>query len=295
MGNGSLIGDVLTNSTKINGLSFTGSTEVGLIIQKNAAKNLMPTQLELGGKNPAVVLKDADLDEASSAIVLGAFACSGQWCTSTSRVIVEKEVAKDLVEMLKSKTQKIKIGNGSHPETGMGPVCGIKQLETISNYITIGKKEGATLCCGGDQLTEGDYKKGCFVKPTIFSEVTEKMRIATEEIFGPVLCVVRQPDLASAIDLINAHPYANGTAIFTCDGAAAREFSSKIQVGMVGINVPIPVPIAYHSFGGWKQSIFGDISMHGDEGIRFYTKTKSVTTRWPQNEKLAAVYHMPVN
>src|SRR3989339_1163377 len=125
MGNGSLIGDVLTNSTKINGLSFTGSTEVGLIIQKNAAKNLMPTQLELGGKNPAVVLKDADLDESSSAIVLGAFACSGQWCTSTSRVIVEKEVAKDLVEMLKSKTQKIKIGNGSHPETGMGPVCGI--------------------------------------------------------------------------------------------------------------------------------------------------------------------------
>ena len=275
LGSGSSIGEILTGSFKVNGISFTGSTEVGLRIQKNAARNLIPTQLELGGKNPVIVLKDADLEEASNAIMLGAFACSGQWCTSTSRVIVENEVARELVEILKLKAQKLKIGNGANKETEMGPVCGTKQLEIIKSYIDIGIQEGATLCCGGNQLIDEDYKKGCFVAPTIFTNVTEKMKIASEEIFGPVLCVLSADNFREALTIANNVKYGLASSIFTNDFSKAMRFIQETKVGLTHVNMSSAYKEPMLPFGGVKMSGAG-LPEAGTVGIDFFTKHKAV-------------------
>jgi len=275
MGNGSLIGEVLTGSSQVNGISFTGSTEVGIIIQKNAARNLIPTQLELGGKNPVIVLKDADLEEASNAIMLGAYACSGQWCTSTSRVIVEKEVASELVEILKAKAQKLKIGNGVNNETEMGPVCGTKQLVIIKSYINIGKQEGATLCYGGDQLVDEAHKNGCFITPTIFTNVTEKMKIASEEIFGPVLCVLSVENFEEALSVANNVKYGLASSIFTNDFTKAMRFIQETKVGLTHVNMASAYKEPSLPFGGVKMSGAG-LPEAGTVGIDFFTKHKTV-------------------
>ena len=273
MGNGHLLGEVLTKSNYVNGLSFTGSTEVGKIIQKNSAYNLMPTQLELGGKNPAVVLADADLEEASNAIILGAFACSGQWCTSTSRVIVEKSVEHELIEILRSKACKIKLGNGSSKDTSMGPVCGTKQLETIKKYIDIGKQEGAKLVIGGEQITTEECKNGCFISPTIFSSVTENMRIATEEIFGPVLSVIAVDNFEEAVRISNNVQYGLSSSIFTKDFSKAIRFINQTKVGLTHVNMPTAYKEPILPFGGVKMSGAG-LPEAGTVGIDFFTKHK---------------------
>lgn len=285
--------DSLITAKCVKAVACVGSTPVAKYIYETAILHGKRAQTFGGAKNHCVIMPDADLDDAADALIAAAFGAAGERCMAISVAVpITDKVADKLVEKIKQKMPNLRIAPGNDPCSQMGPLISDEHRARVKSYIDLGVQEGANLVVDG---REPPLKEGFFLGASLFDDVTSNMRVYKEEIFGPVLCLVRQPDLASAIDLINAHPYANGTAIFTCDGAAAREFSSKIQVGMVGINVPIPVPIAYHSFGGWKESIFGDISMHGDEGIRFYTKTKSVTTRWPQNEKLAAVYHMPVN
>lgn len=277
----------------VKAVACVGSTPVAKSIYETAILHGKRAQTFGGAKNHCVIMPDADLDDAADALIAAAYGAAGERCMAISVAVpITDAVADQLVEKIKQKIPNLKIAPGCDPCSQMGPLISDEHRTRVKSYIDLGVQEGAKLVVDG---REAPLKEGFFLGASLFDAVAPQMRVYKEEIFGPVLCVVRQPDLSSAIDLINAHPFANGTAIFTCDGAAAREFANKIQVGMVGINVPIPVPIAYHSFGGWKQSIFGDISMHGDEGIRFYTKTKSVTTRWPQNEKLASVYHMPVN
>lgn len=285
--------DMLITADCVKAVACVGSTPVAKYIYETAILHGKRAQTFGGAKNHCVIMPDADLDDAAEALIAAAFGAAGERCMAISVAVpITDKVADELTEKIKQKMPNLKIAPGCDPCSQMGPLISDEHRTRVKSYIDLGVQEGAKLVVDG---REAPLKEGFFLGANLFDHVTPKMRVYQEEIFGPVLCIVRQPDLQSAIDLINAHPYANGTAIFTCDGAAAREFASKIQVGMVGINVPIPVPIAYHSFGGWKQSIFGDVAMHGEEGVRFYTKTKSVTTRWPQNEKLAAVYHMPVN
>ena len=253
-GRGSIIGDTLVCNPKVKAVSFTGSTEVGVGIAEKLAGRETKIQLEMGGKNPLVVLADADLDKASDAAVLGAFSCSGQWCTSTSRVVVEARVYDEFLKMLVGKISKIAVGSGLDESSRMGPVAGPKQYETILNYIAIGKKEGARLCIGGSAITDGDFARGCFIQPTVFADVTGDMRIAGEEIFGPVLCVQKAADFDDALRIANDTVYGLASSIYTTDLAKAQRFVEESKVGLCHVNMPTAWKEPQLEFGGIKDS-----------------------------------------
>ncbi len=275
--------DALLTHPDVQAVSFVGSTPIAKYIYETGTQNGKRVQALGGAKNHMIIMPDADIDMAVNAIMGASYGSAGERCMAISVAVpVTDAVADALIERLKPKVEALKIGPASSKETEMGPLITAEHRDKVKSYIDIGEQEGATLVLDGREFQQKmqGYENGYYLGGTLFDNVTEDMRIWKEEIFGPVLSVVRKPDYQSAAALINKHQYANGTAIFTRDGDTARNFARHIQVGMVGVNVPIPVPMAFHSFGGWKGSIFGSHAMHGNEGVRFYTKLKTVTTRW---------------
>ena len=280
----------------IAAISSVGSTAAAKSIYQQAALYGKRVQALGGAKNHAVIMPDADMNFVADQLVGAAFGSSGQRCMAISvAVIVGDERDNSLVNKLIHKARQLKLAAGDNPDADLGPVNNPEALERIQHYIHLGIRNNAKLVLDGREFHPVDNSKGFFVGPTIFDHVTSEMKIYQDEIFGPVLCVVRVKTLDDAIALINNNPYGNGTAIFTRNGNAANHFAKTIQVGLVGVNVPIPVPVAYHSFGGWKSSLFGDVHMHGHEGVRFYTKLKNVTTRWDWNDDVASGMIMPTH
>jgi malonate-semialdehyde dehydrogenase (acetylating)/methylmalonate-semialdehyde dehydrogenase len=237
-----------------------------------------------------VVLPDADLEFTADALIGAAYGSAGERCMAISAVVAVGGAADPLIALLKKKAQAIKVGPGDQDGVEMGPLVSAQHRDKVAGFIAQGKKEGAKPVLDG---SAPPVKEGYFLGTTLFDNVTRDMEVYKNEIFGPVLVVIRVDSLEKAIDIINSNPYANGTAIFTGSGGAARRFENEVQVGMVGINVPIPVPVAFYSFGGWKNSLFGDLHVHGMEGVKFYTRTKVVTTRWPHQDTPSAGLNMP--
>lgn len=284
--------DELIVHPDISAVSCVGSTPVAESIYQLAIAHGKRAQAFGGAKNHCIVMPDADLDEVADAIAGAAYGAAGERCMAISvAVVVGDAVADTMVEKLKLKIEAINIAPGDQPDAQMGPLVTQAHLDRVKNYVDLGVREGAQLVIDGRDCQAN--KKGFFMGPCLFDQVKPGMKIYQEEIFGPVLSIVRVPDFARALELINQHEYGNGTTIFTRDGNTARCFASEVQVGMVGINVPIPVPVAYHTFGGWKRSFFGDIQMHGSESIKFYTKSKTITSRWPKGKFAGDVYVMP--
>ena len=264
--------DAILNHTGIHAISFVGSTPIARYIYETCAKAGKRVQALGGAKNHAVVLPDADLEFAADALVGAAYGSAGERCMAISAVVAVGAAGDKLVALLKKKAEAIKLG------ADMGPLITEQHRAKVKSFVDVGVKEGAKLVVDGRNPS---IKEGFYLGTTLFDHVTPQMEIYRHEIFGPVLVVLRTNSLQEAVDLVNKNPYANGTAIFTASGGAARRFAAEIQVGMVGVNVPIPVPVAYFSFGGWKNSLFGDLHVHGVESIKFYTRTKVVTSRWP--------------
>jgi malonate-semialdehyde dehydrogenase (acetylating)/methylmalonate-semialdehyde dehydrogenase len=257
---------------------------------------LAQTYIAGGAKNHAVIMPDADIAQAADAIAGAAFGSAGQRCMALSvAVAVGDQVADQLAKLIAEKAKAIVIGPGDKAGVDMGPLSNAELRDKVKHYIDIGVEEGAQLLVDGRTYRNAEHPNGFYLGASVFDHVQPGMRIYEEEIFGPVLCIVRVPDAATALDLINKHQYGNGTAIFTRDGDSAREFARQVKVGMIGINVPIPVPVAYHSFGGWKRSLFGDIHMHGPEGFMFNTKLKTITARWPTGIRAQSAFVMPVH
>jgi malonate-semialdehyde dehydrogenase (acetylating)/methylmalonate-semialdehyde dehydrogenase len=246
-----------------------------------------------GAKNHLVVMPDANLDDAADALMGSAYGAAGERCMAVSVAVAVGSAGDALVEKLEPRVRALKIGPGTDPEAEMGPLVTREHREKVRGYVELGVKEGAKLVVDGRSMKMQGYDNGFFFGGCLFDDVTPGMRIYREEIFGPVLSVVRTPDLATATHMINAHEYGNGVAIYTGDGGTARDFTNAIQIGMVGVNVPIPVPMAFHSFGGWKHSLFGDHHIYGPEGVRFYTRYKAVTQRWPGRSRRGPEYAMP--
>ncbi len=283
--------DALLDEPRVQALSFVGSTPIAEYIYARGSANGKRVQALGGAKNHMVVLPDADLDGAVSALLGAGYGSAGERCMAISvAVCVGDATADALVAKLAPKVAALKIGPGCQdPE--MGPLVTGAHRDKVSGYVDAGVAEGAALVVDGRGHVVEGHPDGFFLGGCLFDRVTPDMTIYREEIFGPVLCVMRVPDLDSALRLVNEHEYGNGTAVFTRDGGAAREFAHRVQAGMVGINVPIPVPMAFHSFGGWKRSIFGPLHVHGPDGVRFYTRLKTVTARWPDTH--AAEFVMP--
>ena len=273
--------EALLTHPDISAISFVGSSPIAEHVYKTATLNNKRVQAFGGAKNHGVVMPDADLDQAVDALVEAAYGSAGERCMAISVIVaVGDHVADALVKKMQPKIAQLKFGPGTATDSDIGPLVTQQHWERVKFYIDIGKQEGATLLIDGSNYRPEGHAQGFFMGASLFDHVKPSMRIYREEIFGPVLAIVRVPDLEAALTLINEHAYGNGTAIFTRDGYTARTFANNVQVGMVGINVPVPVPVAYHSFGGWKRSIFSDIGMYGPEAIRFYTKLKTVTQRW---------------
>jgi aldehyde dehydrogenase (NAD+) len=272
-GGGGAVGAALVGDARIKAISFTGSTAVGRSIQLAAARNLTPTQLELGGKNPAIVLPDADLDLAVAEIVKGAFACSGQWCTSTSRVIVLEEIAAELTERLLAAVRALVVGDGAAEGSGMGPVCGAKQQTDILDYVAKGCTEGARLLVGGTALAGSGYDRGCYVAPTIFDRVTPDMLIAREEIFGPVLVIMTARSFDEAVEVANGVAYGLSSSIFTNDLRRALTYMERAEVGLAHVNLMSALKEPQLQFGGVKESGAG-LPEAGSSGIEFFTHHK---------------------
>ncbi|ACL57490.1 CoA-acylating methylmalonate-semialdehyde dehydrogenase [Methylobacterium nodulans] len=286
--------DALLHHPKVAGVSFVGSTPIARYIYATATANGKRAQALGGAKNHMIIMPDADMDQAVDALMGAAYGSAGERCMAVSVAVpVGEKTANTLVERLIPKVRALKVGPGTDRDSEMGPLVTRQHLDKVRGYIAQGVSEGAKLLVDGRDLKLQGYETGFFIGGTLFDHVTPEMTIYKEEIFGPVLAVTRAPDYATAARLINEHEFGNGTAIFTRDGDAAREFAHEIQVGMVGINVPIPVPMAFHSFGGWKASLFGDHHMHGPEGVRFYTRLKAITTRWPTGIRAGADFVMP--
>lgn len=287
--------DALIEHHDVEALSFVGSTPVAEYIYSQGTKRGKRVQALGGAKNHLVVMPDANLDQAVDALIGAAYGSAGERCMAISIVIAVGGVADELVDRLVPRVQALKIADGLDPEAELGPLVTAAHRAKVVSYIEAGIRQGARLLVDGRSFTaRGALEKGFFLGGTLFDHVTSDMTIYTEEIFGPVLGIVRVPDFATAVDLVNAHEYGNGVACFTSDGGIARTFARQIKVGMVGINVPIPVPMAWHSFGGWKRSLFGDHHAYGMEGIRFYTRYKSVMQRWPDSIAKGAEFIMPV-
>ncbi|MDA9413881.1 methylmalonate-semialdehyde dehydrogenase [Bradyrhizobium sp. CCBAU 25360] len=286
--------DALLHHPDISAISFVGSTPIAQYIYSTAANTGKRCQALGGAKNHMIVMPDADMDQAVDALMGAAYGSAGERCMAISVAVpVGEGTADRLISALEPKVRGLKVGPGTDREAEMGPLVTRQHLEKVRSYIDAGVAEGAKLLVDGRKFRMQGYENGFFVGGSLFDHVKPNMKIYTEEIFGPVLSVVRAPDYATAARMINEHEFGNGTAIFTRDGDAAREFAHQIKVGMVGINVPIPVPMAFHSFGGWKASIFGDHHMHGPEGVRFNTRMKTVTSRWPTGMRAGAEFVMP--
>jgi alpha-ketoglutaric semialdehyde dehydrogenase len=274
-GRGSVIGDTLVTHPAVQAVSFTGSTEVGVGIAQKLAGRATKVQLEMGGKNPLVVLADADLPKAVEAAVVGAYSCSGQWCTSTSRLIVEQAVYAPFLEQLVAAVNALTVGDGFDETTRMGPVCGTEQFDNILRYLELGKREGTRLCAGGRALTEGRLALGCFIAPTVFADVTPAMRIAREEIFGPVLVVMPAKDFDEALQLANATPFGLASSIYTTDLAKARRFVAESEVGLCHVNLTTAWKEPQLEFGGVKESGRG-LPEAGESGLEFFTAHQAV-------------------
>jgi len=286
--------DAILDHPDIRAVSFVGSTPIAEYVYQRGTRAGKRVQALGGAKNHMVIMPDADLDQAADALMGAGYGSAGERCMAISVAVpVGQKTADALVEKLKPRVEALKIGPATDREAEMGPVVTGAHRDRILSYIDKGVEEGARLVVDGRGFTLQGYENGYFVGGTLFDHVTPAMSIYRDEIFGPVLSVVRTDSFQEAVELIHGHEYANGTAIFTRDGDAAREFADKIEVGMVGVNVPIPVPVAYHSFGGWKRSLFGDHSIYGPEGIHFYTRLKTVTTRWPAGIKGGAEFTFP--
>ena len=282
--------DSLLNHPLVSAVSFVGSTPIAKYIYETCAKNGKRVQALGGAKNHAVVLPDADLEFAADALIGAAYGSAGERCMAISAVVAVGAAGDKLVSLLKQKAEKIKVGPGDKDGVDMGPLVTAEHRNKVLGFVNKGKAEGAKVVVDG---SSAGIKEGFFLGTTLFDHVTPQMEVYKNEIFGPVLVVLRVNTLEEAISLVNQNQYANGTAIFTESGGAARRFQSEIQVGMVGINVPIPVPVAFYSFGGWKSSLFGDLHVHGTEAVKFYTRTKAVTTRWPHQDTPAPGFNMP--
>ena len=274
--------DTLLHDARVQAVSFVGSTPVAEYIYSTGTANGKRVQALGGAKNHAVVMPDADIDNAVSMLMGAAYGSCGERCMAISvAVCVGEETADQVVAQFKERIAAMKIGNGTNTDNDMGPLVTRAHRDKVRSYVDLGVEEGADLVIDGRGLVVEGHEEGFFLGPCLFDRVTENMRIYTEEIFGPVLCVVRAESEEDAMRLIDEHEYGNGTCIFTRDGEAARYFADNIKVGMVGINVPLPVPVAYHSFGGWKRSLFGDLHAYGPDSVRFYTRRKAITQRWP--------------
>jgi len=282
----------LLNDDRVAAVSFVGSTPVAEHVYRTASTNGKRVQALGGAKNHLVVLPDADMDQAADALVGAGYGSAGERCMAISAILAVGDSAEPLLEKLLPKIEALKIGTGMDNNNDMGPLITAEHRDKVRSYIDIGEEEGASVIVDG-RTHDVTKSPGYFLGPTLFDHAKPDMRVYREEIFGPVLTMVRVDTFDEAIRLINEHEYGNGTAIFTRDGDAAREFAHGIEVGMVGINVPIPVPLAFHSFGGWKRSLFGDMSIYGMEGVRFYTRLKTVTSRWPTGIRAGADFSMP--
>ena len=286
--------DALLDHPDVAAVSFVGSTPIARYIHERGTANRKRVQALGGAKNHAIVLPDAPLDYVSDHLVAAAFGSAGERCMAISAAVAVGSAGDDLVAEVSEKARAVKVGPGRDPLSEMGPIVTAAARDRIVDLIGSGERQGATLAVDGRGLTVPGHEDGFFVGPTVIDHVGVEMDVYREEIFGPVLSVVRADSVDEAIAVINANPYGNGTAIFTSSGEAARRFQRGVKVGMIGINVPIPVPMAYYSFGGWKDSLFGDKHIHGPEGVAFYTRAKVVTSRWPHVEAASgASYHFP--
>jgi malonate-semialdehyde dehydrogenase (acetylating)/methylmalonate-semialdehyde dehydrogenase len=286
--------DAILAHPGIAAVSFVGSTPIARHVYETGTAAGKRVQALGGAKNHAVVLPDADLDLAADGLVSAGYGSAGQRCMAVSVAVLVGDVAEPLLERVLERTAALQVGDGLDPDSEMGPLVSARHRDRVAAYIDTGVAEGATLLADGRSLQVEGREGGFFLGPTLFDRVQPEMSIYREEIFGPVLVAVRAGTYAEAVELVNANPFGNGAAIFTNDGGAARAFEQGVSAGMVGINVPIPVPMAYHSFGGWKSSLFGDVHVHGPEGVRFYTRAKVVTRRWPNPSQRGVDLGFPV-
>ena len=285
--------DALLQHPDVEAISFVGSTPIAEYIYQQGTARGKRVQALGGAKNHMIVMPDADLDQAADALMGAAYGSAGERCMAISIAVAVGEVADQLIEKLLPSIDRLKVGNGAQPDSEMGPLVTAEHRAKVVGFIDQGVAQGAQLIVDGRALKVPGAEQGFFVGATLFDRVTPEMSIYRQEIFGPVLGIVRVPDFASAVALINAHEFGNGVSCFTSDGGVARAFARTIKVGMVGINVPIPVPMAWHSFGGWKRSLFGDHHAYGEEGIRFYSRYKSVMQRWPDSIAKGPEFSMP--
>ncbi|MDM8010879.1 MAG: CoA-acylating methylmalonate-semialdehyde dehydrogenase [Parasphingorhabdus sp.] len=286
--------DAILDHPAVQAVSFVGSTPIAEYVHHRGTAAGKRVQALGGAKNHMIVMPDADLDKAVDALMGAAYGSAGERCMAISVAVpVGQATADALIERLAPKVRTLKIGPGTDPEAEMGPLVTREHADKVLGYVDAGVAEGAELVVDGRNLNIQGYEKGFFVGGSLFDKVTPDMRIYREEIFGPVLSIVRTESFDEALGLINQHEFGNGTALFTRDGDTAQAFLGQVQAGMVGVNVPIPVPMAFHSFGGWKRSLFGDHHMHGPEGVRFYTKLKTATLRWPKGIRAGADFIMP--
>jgi len=285
--------DAIIENKKISAVSFVGSTPIAKYIYENCAKNEKRVQALGGAKNHCVVMPDCDLDQAVTGLMGAAYGSAGERCMAQSVAVAVGDIADNLVKKLTKKVEVLKVGPGMDKTSEMGPLVTKEHLNKVKNYVDIGVKEGAKLVADGRNLKLQGYENGFFMGGCLFDNVSSEMRIYREEIFGPVLSVVRVKNFEQALKLVNEHEYGNGVSIFTRDGDTARAFTNQAKIGMVGVNIPIPVPMAFHSFGGWKRSLFGDTHIHGPEGVKFYTKLKTITSRWPKGSREDSEFVMP--
>jgi malonate-semialdehyde dehydrogenase (acetylating)/methylmalonate-semialdehyde dehydrogenase len=288
--------DAILHHPSVKAVSFVGSTPIAEYVYQTGTANGKRVQALGGAKNHMVIMPDADMDQAVDALMGAGYGSAGERCMAISVAVpVGQDTADRLVEKLAPRVSGIKIGTWNDPDAEMGPLVTEQHKDKVLGYINKGVEEGANLVVDGRDFALQGYENGYFVGGTLFDHVTTDMTIYREEIFGPVVCVARADSFDQAVSMVNDHEYGNGTAIFTRDGDAARSYADQIQVGMVGVNVPIPVPVAYHSFGGWKRSLFGDHGAYGMEAVRFYTKLKTVTSRWPTGIRSGAQFNFPLN
>ncbi|MCP5082167.1 MAG: CoA-acylating methylmalonate-semialdehyde dehydrogenase [Alphaproteobacteria bacterium] len=286
--------DAILDNEVIQGVGFVGSTAIAEYVYSRGTANGKRVQCFGGAKNHMIIMPDADLDQAVDALIGAGYGSAGERCMAISVAVPVGEATADaLVEKLIPRVESLKIGPSTDREADYGPVVTQQALDRVRGYVNLGIEEGANLAVDGRDFSMQGFENGYFMGGCLFDNVTKDMRIYKEEIFGPVLSVVRAKTYEEAIDLPMSHEYGNGVAIYTRDGDAAREFANRINIGMVGINVPIPVPLAYHTFGGWKRSAFGDLNQHGPDSVRFYTRTKTVTSRWPSGMKEGAEFVIP--
>ncbi len=287
--------DAIIDDPDIQAIGFVGSTPIGQYIYGRGCSTGKRVQAFGGAKNHMIVMPDADMDQAVDALIGAGYGAAGERCMAISVAVpVGEKTADELVRKLIPRVESLKVGPSTDGSADFGPLVTRQHLDRVKGYVEHGVKEGAKLVVDGRGFTMQGYENGFYMGGCLFDHVTTDMKIYKEEIFGPVLSVVRAPDYAAALKMTNDHEYGNGTAIFTRDGNVARDFASKVQVGMVGVNVPIPVPLAYHTFGGWKRSAFGDLNQHGPDAFRFYTKTKTVTGRWPSSISKGSEFTIPV-